>query len=263
MGGDLLSLRVLVVSDNETDRNTLRVALSQAPVPVDLEEIADCGTATAACESLRRNGADIIFVDGAMSPDDRRSVRDAAARNPARTFDVQPWFITLGMNAAQRVLVAGEEAVGEATLAKPFDRQLLQQMIERCVSARVPKRVLIVDDSSTVRAVIRKVLHASRYRIEADEAEEGHSAIARVAQQPYDLVFLDCNMPELDGFATLAVLLRNHPELKVVMVSGTSTEALAAKVRGAGAKGLLLKPFYAKDIDGILNRIYSPEQAKA
>ena len=55
--------------------------------------------------------------------------------------------------------------------------------------------VLIVDDSSTVRSVIRKVLQASRFRLNSDEADEGAKAIAQVEKQPYDIVFLDCHMP--------------------------------------------------------------------
>jgi len=85
----------------------------------------------------------------------------------------------------------------------------------------LPKRVLIVDDSSTVRSVIRKVLQASRFKLEAEEAEEGSVAIERAKKQRFDLVFLDCQMPGIDGFAALGILKSAHPDMKVVMITGT------------------------------------------
>ena len=76
--------------------------------------------------------------------------------------------------------------------------------MERCIRARLPKRVLIVDDSSTVRSVVRKVLQASRFKLEAEEAADGSAAIELAKKKRFDIVFLDCQMPGLDGFATFA-----------------------------------------------------------
>jgi PleD family two-component response regulator len=76
----------------------------------------------------------------------------------------------------------------DSTLAKPIDLKEARDLIDCCVRARLPKRVLIVDDSSTVRSVIRKVLQASRFKLEAEEAEEGSVAIERAKKQRFDLV---------------------------------------------------------------------------
>ncbi len=112
----------------------------------------------------------------------------------------------------REVLTDGLEV--DSALAKPIELQEARDLIDRCIRARLPKRVLIVDDSSTVRSVIRKVLQASRFKLEADEAEDGSVAIELAKKQRFDIVFLDCQMPGIDGFATLAELKRTHPDMQ-------------------------------------------------
>ena len=63
-------------------------------------------------------------------------------------------------------------------------------------------------------------------------------------------------MPGLDGFATLAVLKRAHPDIKVVMMTGTRDVRIEDRARAEGATDFLYKPFFAKDIDAVLNRLF-------
>jgi CheY-like chemotaxis protein len=116
--------------------------------------------------------------------------------------------------------------------------------------------VLIVDDSSTVRAIVHKVLQASRFRLNAEEASEGKAAVERVERQRFDIVFLDCHMPGVDGFATLGQLRRVQPDIKVVMITGTRDMRIEDRARAEGARDFLYKPFFAKDIDAVLNRLF-------
>ena len=160
----------------------------------------------------------------------------------------------------REVLTDGLEV--DSALAKPIDLQEARDLIDRCIRARLPKRVLIVDDSSTVRSVIRKVLQASRFKLEAEEAADGSAAIELAKKQRFDIVFLDCQMPVIDGFATLDELKRAHPDMKVVMMTGTRDVRIEDRARAEGAKDFLYKPFFAKDIDAVLNRLFGLAQAR-
>ena len=126
---------------------------------------------------------------------------DAIRAAPSR-----PLAVLIGPAAmkTREVLTDGLEV--DSALAKPIDLQETRDLIDRCIRARLPKRVLIVDDSSTVRSVIRKVLQASRFKLEAEEAEDGSVAIELAKKQRFDIVFLDCQMPGIDGFAALGEL---------------------------------------------------------
>jgi CheY-like chemotaxis protein len=125
-----------------------------------------------------------------------------------------------------------------------------------CIRARLPTRALIVDDSSTMRHIVRKILSASRFRLIVDEADEGPAALRQVRAGGYGLIFLDYNMPGLNGFETLRELRREHPELAVVMITSSDDHSVADRARGAGAFGFLKKPFYPADIDAVLERYF-------
>jgi CheY-like chemotaxis protein len=103
---------------------------------------------------------------------------------------------------------------------------------------------------------VHKVLQASRFRHNAEEASEGKAAVERVERQRFDIVFLDCHMPGVDGFATLGQLRRVQPDIKVVMITGTRDMRIEDRARAEGARDFLYKPFFAKDIDAVLNRLF-------
>ena len=141
----------------------------------------------------------MVFFDSRIPKQGRLELLNAIRAAPSR-----PLAVLVGAAAmkTREVLTDGLEV--DSALAKPIDVQEACDLIDRCIRARLPKRVLIVDDSSTVRSVIRKVLQASRFKLEAEEAEDGSVAIELAKKQRFDIVFLDYQMPVIDGFATLA-----------------------------------------------------------
>jgi DNA-binding response OmpR family regulator len=123
---------------------------------------------------------------------------------------------------------------------------------------RLPKRVLVVDDSRTMRAIVRKILSASRFTLDISEAEEGISAIKKLGDR-YDVVLLDYNMPGFNGFETLTQIKRMAPGTAVIMMTANEDDAIGGRAREAGAAAYLKKPFYPADIDAVLDRIYQVE----
>ena len=79
--------------------------------------------------------------------------------------------------------------------------------------------------SATVRRMVKKILAASFFNIVVAEAANGEEALVQCAPGGFDLVFLDCNMPGLDGIETLDGLLTRNPDAKVIMMSGERNEA--------------------------------------
>jgi CheY-like chemotaxis protein len=252
MSEDLISLRMLIVSEAAPEREAVRAAATQASVPIQVEEVDAAADATAACTLLARDGAfDVVLFDSRMPRAERQKVLDAT-----RDASGRPLAILVGAAEMKTREVLTDGLLVDGVIAKPIDTRELSQLIENCIRARLPKRVLIVDDSATVRSIIRKVLQASRFRLEPDEAAEGAAAIEQANQQRFDIVFLDCNMPGLDGFATLSQLKRSHPDSKVVMITGTRDIRIEDRARAGGAADFLYKPFFAKDIDAVLNRAF-------
>src|SRR2546421_12568084 len=79
-------------------------------------------------------------------------------------------------------------------------------------------RLLLCDDSPVERMALAHLLRREGY--EVDEAADGESALHHLKYRPIDLLLLDLNLPELDGFGVLAYLQKHRPGLPVVLLSG-------------------------------------------
>ena len=104
-------------------------------------------------------------------------------------------------------------------------------------------RVLVVDDASLVRMYYRDALERAGY--EVDEALNGLEALEKLLIAPADLLIVDVNMPQMDGFTFLKVLRRQDLPVSSTPALVTTTEAGAqdrAAAQAAGANFYLVKP---------------------
>jgi two-component system chemotaxis response regulator CheY len=104
-------------------------------------------------------------------------------------------------------------------------------------------RCLIVDDSPTVRRVIRRIV--TNLGFDAVEAEEGRAALAACRDRLPDLVVLDWNMPEMDGISFLRALRRLPDGQRPVVIFCTTVNDLPhiEEALDAGANEYIMKPF--------------------
>jgi two-component system chemotaxis response regulator CheY len=105
------------------------------------------------------------------------------------------------------------------------------------------KKILIVDDSSTIRGQLRFTLSQAGY--EVIEAEDGQDGIAKLrANQDAAMVLCDVNMPRMNGLEMLESLAsRPGTTPPVVMLTTEGAADLIARAKKAGAKGWIVKPF--------------------
>jgi CheY-like chemotaxis protein len=139
---------------------------------------------------------------------------------------------------------------------KPTTIEQAEAVIARCIRVRLPSRVLVVDDSATTRRIVRKILSASRFRLEIAEAPEGIDALKQIGCGQLDFVFLDYNMPGLNGVETWSEIKRQYPRVQVVIMTSLQDDAVAQRARAAGAAAFLKKPFYPADVEAVLHGIY-------
>jgi two-component system, chemotaxis family, chemotaxis protein CheY len=109
------------------------------------------------------------------------------------------------------------------------------------------KRCLVVDDSSVIRKVARRILEGLDFQI--SEAENGEEAIEACRDQIPDAILLDWNMPKMDGYEFLRALRRlpGGDKPKVVFCTTENDVAHIARALHAGANEYIMKPF-DKDI---------------
>lgn len=109
-------------------------------------------------------------------------------------------------------------------------------------AAPLPPRVLVIDDSLTMRLFYRSLLDAAGFTVE--EAANGGEGYDRVLAEPFDLLIVDVNMPKMDGY-TLLRTVRQDPGVRDVPAVMISTEAGPHdrdKAYAAGANFYLVKP---------------------
>ena len=103
----------------------------------------------------------------------------------------------------------------------------------------VPVKVLIVDDEPLARRHLRTILAADPDVVVAGEAANGREAIQMIAKLAPDLVLLDIQMPELDGFSVVAQL---DPQHMPMIVFVTAHDSYALKAFDVHAVDYVLKP---------------------
>lgn len=109
-------------------------------------------------------------------------------------------------------------------------------------------RILIVDDSATIRRSAESMLAAEGYDVVT--AENGFEALSKVARHNPDLIFVDIMMPRLDGYQTCAIIKNNAQYRSTPVVMLTSKDGLFDQARGrvVGSDLYLTKPFTKEEL---------------
>jgi DNA-binding NarL/FixJ family response regulator len=101
-----------------------------------------------------------------------------------------------------------------------------------------PTTVLLVDDHPSFRACARAILEADGFEV-IGEAEDGRAALEALGTLEPDVVLLDVQLPDMDGFAVLAQLEKGAPP--VVLISSRDASDYDGMIRGSGARGFISK----------------------
>lgn len=110
-------------------------------------------------------------------------------------------------------------------------------------------RVLIVDDSSAVRAYVRAALEAAdELEAEVEEAVNGFEALRVLPRESFDLLILDINMPNIHGLELISMLRRSerYSATPVLVISTEASERDKQRALELGANSFLAKPFDAE-----------------
>ncbi len=159
---------------------------------------------------------------------------------------------SLGIQFAGLIGVNGATMLGDgrvvviidpASLYRRFSRHHhIVQTREITTQAKAPK-VLVVDDSVTVRKVTSRLLSRQGYDVET--ARDGMEAMARLLENQPDVVLLDIEMPKMDGFEVASAIRNNNAlkDLPIIMITSRTGEKHRNRAFNLGANDYLGKPF--------------------
>jgi two-component system, sensor histidine kinase and response regulator len=198
----------------------------------------------------------------------------AAARCDARLRDTR----LVALSALAAGLTAARAAGFALALAKPVRRRALLEALAGAPAAAVAGpaaaderppglagvRILVADDNPINQLVAEAML--ARHGISVTTAGSGAAALELLARDPFDLLLLDCQMPELDGYATCRRVRereREHPTGARVPIVAMTADAMKGDRERCLAEGMddyLAKPLRQEQLDAVLER-WLPELA--
>jgi CheY-like chemotaxis protein len=115
------------------------------------------------------------------------------------------------------------------------------------------KQILVVDDESQIRDILRRKLEMSGYDVY--EASNGQEAIDMLQEQRFDLVLADILMPMKDGLEVIMFLQREQPMVKSIAISAPSNRVFLQSAELLGATQVIEKPFELKEVDAIVKKL--------
>ena len=118
-----------------------------------------------------------------------------------------------------------------------------------------PIKVAMSDDHILLRNALAALINNSGLCKVIHETSNGRELIQKIKdEQPPDVVILDLNMPEMDGYQTSVYLQENHPEIRVLMLTMYDSELVLIRLLKAGVKGFMKKDIHPSEL---LNAIQS------
>lgn len=107
--------------------------------------------------------------------------------------------------------------------------------------AELKKRILVVDDERSIHHFFIRLF--TSLKVEIIAVENGYQAVEEAKKGAFDLYFIDCRMPGMDGLETMRQIQKIHPEAKIAMITGYAADDMLEQAQKEGAVAIMRKPF--------------------
>lgn len=238
-GADLSNLRVIVIDDNDINRKVIMERLEFWKISCDQAGSGDEAKQKMVDAAEDDMPFDIALIDHLMPETTGTDVARAIKNHPLVEATLLVLFTTLSSPVDKKVL---DQFGIEAHLYKPVHAGQLHSLLRTVSSAlekgevptlstdgpvdykpangvRFNADILLVEDIATNQKVATAMLNS--FGCKVDSVDNGEDAIQRLATTSYDLVFMDCHLPGIDGFETTHLIRKN--ELKNSSQTGSNS----------------------------------------
>ncbi|HUS16088.1 MAG TPA: sigma-54 dependent transcriptional regulator [Chloroflexia bacterium] len=129
---------------------------------------------------------------------------------------------------------------------------------ESPAAASAGKHILIADDESSIRSLLRDFLEGEEFQV--SEAATGQQVIKALAEGGYDLIMMDIRMPEMDGMAVLKELHSKKLDVPIILMTAHNSATIAIQATQLGAYDYITKPFELQEVLLTINRYFERQQ---
>lgn len=116
-------------------------------------------------------------------------------------------------------------------------------------------KILVVDDASFMRTVLKDIIKSNGLATEIIEAGDGVDGVKAYQTSKPNLVTMDVNMPRADGIQALRAIMKIDPTAKVVMVTSVEQKQIVQDAMKLGARDYIVKPFDKTTVGLVLNKV--------
>jgi len=117
------------------------------------------------------------------------------------------------------------------------------------------KKILIIDDASFMRTVLKDIVKGNSLATEVIEAADGIEGVKAYQTHKPDLVTMDVNMPRADGIQALRAIMKIDPTAKVIMVTSIEQKQIVQDAMKIGARDYIVKPFDRSNVGLVINKV--------
>lgn len=121
---------------------------------------------------------------------------------------------------------------------------------KRIIKIKKDIKVLIVEDNKINQLVTKKILEKNGFITKV--VENGFEAIKQIERKNYDVILMDINMPEIDGFETAIRIRKINPKIPIIALTATDFNEIKNKISQSEIDDIIIKPFDEKDLVSLI-----------
>ena len=269
----LVGVPLLVVDDNVTNRHIIEDSVNRWGMKPTVVESA--AAAIQVLQQARASGAEIplVLTDAHMPEMDGFGLAERI-RQDSLLANVEIVMLT---SSGERGDAARCQKLGVAGyLSKPFDRLELREVLLR-VLARGPAtpgegtlitrhtvleqqrslRFLVAEDDAVNQRLITRLLEKRGHSVVL--AQNGREALEALAKQPFDIILMDGQMPEMDGFETTKFIRENErasgAHLPIIALTALAMKGDEERCRACGMDGYVSKPLKVEELFSVIEKV--------
>ncbi len=215
--------------------------------------VIEVSTGRAAFEACLRQRPDIAFVG--LQFDDI-SGPEAVATLKAKGMAL-PCLILLASQVFPRWTEVSRHLDAYEFLRTPLDVEHVTGLLNAYVRRRRPTRLLLVDSAAQSRALVRRILARSGFRMEVEETDNGQHAVKLIRLGTCDVAMIDLGLKGMDGLELACHARDVAPGTPLILMTGGDRAMMAQASRHFGVDYVLKKPFFARDVDRLMYHLLS------
>ena len=265
----LKGLRVLVVDDNETNRKVVHSQILSWEMRNGCSDSGQTALEILKREALKGDPYDVAILDMQMPEMDGLSLARAIKSNPSTANVCLILLTSIGDLVQNEIKGAGISAC----LTKPIKQSALfdclvtnlghqenqtprsNPTLKPVIPSQQPIRILVAEDNITNQKIA--IMQLAKLGYHAEAVANGREVLTSLSHIPYDLILMDCQMPELDGYETSMEIRKNQNPKKPITIIAMTANALSGdreKCLAAGMNDYISKPVNIDELSKMLSR---------